>query len=170
MAKCYGHVLQCMEHFLRVSIFGLISKLNRCGGEQDRLKIDKLHRSKKKWMSACDESMFRPAVLQAATSEQLSINKADSTSSHSFAILKTPVRKIVSRSPKSLKSLERSDAMTNARQHNRILLNMQQSLLAVVSKGGRTLLVRMSLALLLSRRPPSCRRKTLSRWLAVPFR
>jgi hypothetical protein len=33
-------------------------------------------------MSACDESMFRPAVLQAATSEQLSINKPIPASSH----------------------------------------------------------------------------------------
>src|SRR4051794_9433517 len=113
--------------------------------------------------------MYRPTVLQAATSEQLSINKPI-PHLPTLAILKNTGEKIVSRFPKSLKSLERSDAMTDARQHNRILLNTQQSLLAVVWKGGRILLVRMFLALLLSRRPPSCRRKTLSRWLAVLFR
>jgi hypothetical protein len=81
-----------MEHFLRVSIFGLTSKLDRHRGEQDRVKVDKLHRSKQEWMSACDESMFRPAVLQAATSEQLSINKPI-PHLPTFAILKTPARK-----------------------------------------------------------------------------
>jgi hypothetical protein len=51
-------------------------------------------------MSACDESMYRPAVLQAATSEQLSINKPI-PHLPTFAILKTPTgEKIVAHFPK----------------------------------------------------------------------